>query len=283
MLVCNNGAFGKRYAEVGASNGKIVEQLSPPLGKPVTPSLLDDKLSQVPDVEAVTITYNETSVGLLNPLPHLAKVVKNHDKLLFVDAVSAMGGAELKVDEWKIDVCFASSQKCFGLPPGLAMASISEEAIERSKRAVNKGWYFDFNLFQKFHEQEYSTPMTPAIPQIFALRKILQMVDEMGGKEAHFGLYQQRSEMIRDGVKELGFTLFPEEGYESPTVTCVKAVTSPSGPDVYNKMRERGFELAKGYGDVKKVTFRIGCMGYMPLHYIDEMLRALNDVVTECQ
>ena len=130
MLCCINGAFGKRYAEVGESNGKIVERLEPELGKPTTPELLDEKLSSAPDVEAVAITYNETSVGLLNPLPELAKVVKEHGKFLFVDAVSAMGGVELKVDKWEIDVCFASSQKCFGIPPGLAVASLSEEALE---------------------------------------------------------------------------------------------------------------------------------------------------------
>lgn len=92
MLVCVNGTFGERYAAVGESNGKQVERLEVPYGEPVTPDLLEKKLSSSPDVEAVAIVHNETSTGVLNPLPELASIVKKHDKLLFVDAVSSMGG-----------------------------------------------------------------------------------------------------------------------------------------------------------------------------------------------
>lgn len=92
MLCCVNGEFGKRFAEVGVSNGKTVETVNPPLGEPTTPDLLDDALSKCPDVETVAITHNETSTGMINPLQKLAEVVKKHGKLLFVDAVSSMGG-----------------------------------------------------------------------------------------------------------------------------------------------------------------------------------------------
>ncbi|MEM3072533.1 MAG: alanine--glyoxylate aminotransferase family protein [Candidatus Bathyarchaeia archaeon] len=278
MLCCVNGAFGERYVSVGESNGRIVERLQTKLGEPVLPDLLDEALRTHPDVEAVSITYNETSVGLLNPLPELAEVVKSHGKLLFVDAVSAMGGVELKVDKWGIDVCFASSQKCFGLPPGLAIGSVSQEALNRSANAKNKGWYFDFKLFEKYQEKEWSTPMTPTIPQIYALRRILSMI-EKDGKESYFQLYRRRSLRIREGVEKLGFTLFPRKGFESPTVTCVNAPANPSGPEVYEEMRRKGFELAKGYGSVKNTTFRIGNMGYVEMRDIDEMLTALTEVV----
>ncbi|MEM3677267.1 MAG: alanine--glyoxylate aminotransferase family protein [Candidatus Bathyarchaeia archaeon] len=282
MMCCINGDFGERYLEVAESNGKRVEPLRVNLGEPILPDLLDEALRRHPDVEAVSITYNETSVGLLNPLPELADVVKSHGKLLFVDAVSAMGGVELKVDKWGIDVCFASSQKCFGVPPGLAMGSISREALERSEKAENKGWYFDFKLFEKYQEKEWSTPMTPAIPQIYALRRILEIIMSEG-KEKHFQLYRERSSKIRKGVTELGFSLFPRKGYESPTVNCFKAEADPNGIEVYEKMRERGFEIAKGYGAVKKTTFRIGNMGYIRMEDIDAMLEALREVVEECR
>ncbi len=279
MLCCVTGEFGKRYANVGESNGKIVERLEVELGKPVTSESLDKKLSSVPDVEAVAITYNETSVGLLNPLQELAEVVKEHGKLLFVDAVSAMGGVELKVDEWGIDVCFASSQKCFGVPPGLAVASVSEEALERSERAKNKGWYFDFKLYEKYQEEESSTHMTPPIPQILALNKELELIEAEGGKQKRLEFCFKRMRKIREGVESLGLSLFPERGYESPTVACVNAPGKISGPEIYVRMRERGFELAKGYGELKERTFRIGNMGYIRLEDIDEMFRALGEVL----
>ncbi|KXB04407.1 aspartate aminotransferase [candidate division MSBL1 archaeon SCGC-AAA261O19] len=278
MLCCVNGTFGERYAQVGESNGREVVRLETKLGEPTTPELLDEKLSENPDVEAVTITHNETSVGLMNPLPELAKVVSDHEKLLFVDAVSAMGGTPIKVDEWGIDICFASSQKCFGVPPGLAVASVSEEAMSQSGKLENKGWYFDLKLYEEYEEKKSGTHMTPPIPQILALNKRLELMDE-DGKENHFELYLERNQKIREGVEDLGLSLFPKEGYESPTVTCVNAPEGVSGPEVYEKMRGKGFELAKGYGEIKERTFRIGNMGHILLEDIDEMLKALGEVL----
>ena len=139
ILCCINGSFGKRFSEVAVLNGKIVETIEPLLGEPITPDVLDEKLSKCPDVEAVTITHNETSIGLINPLSKLAEVVKKHGKLLIVDAVSSMGGTDIKVDKWGLDVCFASSQKCFGVPPGLGIGSVSEEALKKSETVQNPG------------------------------------------------------------------------------------------------------------------------------------------------
>jgi len=277
MLCCVNGSFGERFVEVAISNGKTVETIEPPLGNPITPALLDDKLSKCPDVEAVAITHNETSVGLVNPLKRLAEVVKKHGKLLFVDAVSSMGGVEIKVDKWDLDVCFTGSQKCFGVPPGLGVGSVSEKALKKSEVAKNKGWYFDFKLWEKY-QKTAGTPMTSVIPQIAGLNKILKLIDTWGGKEKYFDLYTERNRRIREGIKKLGLTLFPKEGYESPTVTCINAPSKVSGPETYKKMREKGFELAKGYGNVKNTTFRIGNMGYIEFEEIESMLEALGEV-----
>jgi len=279
LLCCINGEFGRRYAKIGESNGREVVPLETELGSPTTPDLLDEKLCSVPDVETVTITYNETSTGMMNPLPELAKVVKEHGKLLFVDTVSAMGGVELKVDEWGIDVCFASSQKCFGIPPGLAIASVSEEALKKSESARNKGWYFDFKLYEKYQKEQSGTHMTPAIPQIAALNKELEIIEAEGGKEKRLEFCAGRMQRIKQGVEDLGLSLFPRKGYESPTIACVNAPAGMSGLDVYEKMRGHGFELAKGYGPLKERTFRIGNMGYIHLEDIDEMLQALSEVI----
>jgi aspartate aminotransferase-like enzyme len=278
FLCCINGEFGRRYAKIGESNGKEVVPLETELGSPTTPELLDKKLSSTPDVEAVAITYNETSTGMMNPLPELAKIVKEHGKLLFVDAVSAMGGVEIKVDDWGIDVCFTSSQKCFGIPPGLAVASVSEEALKRSESARNKGWYFDFKLYEKYQKEQSSTHMTPVIPQITALNKELEIIEKEGGKKKRLEFCAERMRRIKQGIENLGLSLFPQKGYESLTIACVNAPEEMSGLDVYERMRGRGFELAKGYGPLKERTFRIGNMGYIRLEDIDEMLQALGEI-----
>ena len=280
MLCCVCGSFGERYAEVATANGKQVETLVVPLGEPILPDLLDQKLSEVPDVEAVSITHNETSMGVINPLEKLAEVVRNHDKLLFVDAVSSMGGTEIEVDKWGLDVCFSSSQKCFGVPPGLGIGSVSEEALKKSETTENKGWYFDFKVWEK-HQKKKGTPVTSVIPQIAGLNRILKMIDGKGGKKWFFDLYAERNRRIREGVQKLGLKMFPKSGYESPTVNCVNAPAGIDGVAVYERMRGKGFELAKGYGTVQNLTFRIGNMGYIEFADIDSMLEALGSVLVD--
>jgi aspartate aminotransferase-like enzyme len=279
MLCCVNGSFGKRFADIGKSHGRRVEILEPPLGQPVTPEMLDESLRKHPEVEAVAITHNETSAGLINPLEELARVTKAHGKLLFVDAVSSMGGTEIKGDGWGIDVCFSSSQKCFGVPPGLGIGSVSEEALEKSEGAVNKGWYFDLKNWQKYHEQGRGTPMTSTIPQVAGMNAALRMIDERGGKAWYFDLYKKRNDKIRKGIEELDLSTFPDKGYESPTVSCINAPGEELGPEVYEAMRGEGFELAQGYGALSKSTFRIGNMGHIPDEDIDLMLEALGRVL----
>jgi aspartate aminotransferase-like enzyme len=278
MLSCVCGSFGKRFVEVGTSNGKQVEVLEVPLGNPITPDLLDDKLLKNKNIEAVTITHNETSVGLLNPLSKLAEVVKKHGILLLVDCVSSMGGTNIDFDRWGLDVCFSSTQKCFGVPPGLSIGCVSSKALEKSKIVENKGWYFDFINWKKYQEKQ-GTPMTSVIPQISGLNTILKIIEDKGGNKWFFDLYYERNLRIRNGLDKLGLTLFPKIGYESPTVNCVNAPNGIDGIVIYEKMRALGFELAKGYGTIKNKTFRIGNMGYIPSKNIDLMLIALEEVL----
>jgi len=281
MICCVNGSFGKRFAEVAAACGRAVERLEPPLGEPVQPDMLEDVLAGSPEAEAVAITHNETSAGLINPLRELAAAAKAHGKLVFVDAVSSMGGAEIKVDEWGIDVCFSSSQKCFGVPPGLAIGSVSGEALRLSEGAADKGWYFDFKLWEAYHERGVGTPMTSVIPQVAGLNRALKLIEERGGKSWYFDLYRERNTRIRRGVERLGLSTFPRRGYESPTVSCVKAPEGAKGPAIYEGMRGRGFELAEGYGALSETTFRIGNMGHIEMGDIDLMLGALGEVLED--
>lgn len=279
VLVTIIGEFGHRYKEAVERNGRIPVVLEKPLGKPVLPEELDDALKKNPDVEAVTITYNETSTGVLNPLRELAKVAKEHDKLVFVDAVSAMGAADIKVDEWKLDMVFASSQKAFGVPPGLAMAAVSEAVFEKAKNIPERGLYFDLLEIREFLLTQWSTPTTPPIPQIAGLNAALRIVEKMGGKEAWLRMYAERAEKIRKGVLELGLGLFAEPGYYSPTITVVYNPPGIKGPVIYEEMRKRGIEIARGYGKAKDITFRIGHMGYITDEDIELLFNTLREIL----
>ena len=279
ILVCVNGSFGERFASVAEANGRKVIKLVTKLGEPIQREMLEIALESDPDIEAVAITHNETSVGLINNLPKLTKLAKSYGKLVFVDAVSSMGGTDIKADEWGIDICLSSSQKCFGVPPGIGVGSVSEEALSIAAEMTNKGWYFDLSIWKRYHDQHRGTPMTSTIPQVFGLNTALKTIEEQGGKHWYFKLYEKRNHMIRDGIKKLGLNTFPMKGYESPTVSCINAPEGMSGPDVYHAMREKGYELAQGYGATKETTFRIGNMGWIPEENIKEMLESLAEVL----
>lgn len=235
-------------------------------------------LDEYPDIEAVTVTHNETSTGVLNPLKDIARVVKKYDKLLFVDAVSSMGAADIKVDDWGIDIVFSSSQKAFGVPPGLAIGAVSDRVLELSRNMSNKGWYFDLYNYYKVQKEKKSTPSTPPIPQIMGLNVVLKKIKILG-KDKWLKMYMERAEKIRKGVREIGLDIFARKGYESPTITTIYSPKGVNGVKIYEEMRRRGFELAKGYGKIRDITFRIGHMGYIRDEDIIEMLETLRDVI----
>jgi len=279
VLVCINGSFGNRFADVAKANGKEVVLIEPPMGIPISSEMISKKLETDPEIEAVAITHNETSAGLINPLEELSKTVNEYNKLLFVDAVSSMGGTEISVDKWGIDICYSSSQKCFGVPPGLGVGTVSLNALKTSKEAVNKGWYFDLEIWEKYHKDGKGTPMTSTIPQVAGMNAALKFIEDNGGKQWFYNLYKERNQAIRKGISEIGLSTYPQKGYESPTVNCINAPEGVKGATVYHAMRKKGYELAQGYGALKETTFRIGNMGYIEDGSIQTMLIALGEVI----
>jgi aspartate aminotransferase-like enzyme len=278
VLVTIIGAFGHRYADVVQANGREAIRLSFDLGEPVNLDRLSEALDTYKDVEAVTVTYNETSTGVLNPLKEIAEVVNKYDKLIFVDAVSAMGAADIKFDKWKLDLVFSSSQKAFGIPPGLAFAAVSDRLLEIARKIPNKGWYFDLNLYVDYSIKKKSTPTTPPIPQIMGLNVMLKKILQIG-KHRWLKMYEDRAKYIREKLASLKLKILAKKGFESPTITVVFAPDGYSGTMIYQEMRKRGFELAMGYGELKDKTFRIGHMGDISYEDIDEMFRNLEDII----
>jgi aspartate aminotransferase-like enzyme len=142
-LFLSIGAFGDRWHQIGDKNGKNAIKKGVEWGKPITSEFVKDIL-QNDKYGVVFIQANETSTGVYNPLNEVIPIIKEHGALACVDATSSMAGIKVEVDKLGIDVCLASVQKCFAVPPGLAICSISEAAIEKTSQVKNRGLYFDF-------------------------------------------------------------------------------------------------------------------------------------------
>jgi predicted phosphoserine aminotransferase len=274
-----NGAFGARWHQIALANGKEAEALETPWGVAIRPEQVKERL-QTGNYEAVTVVFNETSTGLLNPVPEIASVVKQHEGvLLLVDTVSAAAGVEIRADEWELDVCLTSSQKALALPPGLALCSVSDRAMERAKAVANRGWYFDFLQYEKYAAKNH-TPATPAVSLMQALDTQLDAIGAEGW-EARFARHQRLMQHMHSWVEDNGFGFFAEAGYRSPTVT---AVSNTRGVDVgaLNKyLRGRGMLISDGYGQLKGQTFRVAHMGDVTEAELSTLLDTMSEFLEE--
>jgi predicted phosphoserine aminotransferase len=258
VLCCMQGAFSDRWHKVAVSNGKQAEELRVEWGRGITAEMIDEKLS-AGGFDAVTVVHNETSTGVMNRLEEIAQVMQRHPDVLFlVDAVSSMAGAPIDVDGWGIDVCLAGLQKAFALPAGLAVATVSERALERARQIPHRGYYFDFLEMLKYDERG-QTPSTPAIPQINALDAQLDAIFAEGA-ERRFARHAGLARIVQGWARDR-FALFSEEGFASPTVTCVRNTREISVAKLNEALAEQHVAISNGYGVLKEKTFRIAHMG----------------------
>ena len=288
VLVCEYGAFGKKWADMSKACGKETDVLSAEAGKAVKGKELKEKIEAAKKAgkkyEAVCITHNETSTGVMNDLKEIAPIVKESGALLLVDAVSSMGGAKIDVDALGIDVCLTSSQKAFSLPPGLSFASVSEKALEKAKSVKGRGYYFDFVELAKEYDSK-QTPYTPAVGLMFGLK---QRLEEMlvEGMENVWARHAQMAFNAQKWAQEKGLGLFAEPGYRSNTVTCIENTKKVNLDELKKKLKLRGYVFDPGYRKMneellakgRSETFRIPHMGNLS---IEELKGYLNAVAEE--
>jgi aspartate aminotransferase-like enzyme len=184
--------------------------------------------------------------------------------MFIVDAVSSMTALKLEFDALGIDVLLAGTQKAFALPPGLSVFVCSAAALAKAATAKDRGYYFDFVEFQKNAEQSM-TPSTPSIGHIYALASKLEDIFAEG-LDARFARHARLSQMTHDWAARHGFTLFPEKGFESVTLTCVNNGAKPGGrvidvPKLQKLVKDQGILIDGGYGKIKGTTFRLSNMG----------------------
>src|SRR5258705_5308693 len=218
VLNCMCGAFSDKWLDVSKRCGKGAEALQVPWGSPIRAADVDKKLASG-QFDALTVIHNETSTGVMSPLAEIAALKKKYPDVMFiVDSVSSMSAVPLKFDEMGIDVLLAGTQKAFALPPGLAVFVCSSAALAKAATSKDRGYYFDIEEFQKNAEQSM-TPSTPSIGHVFALAsKLAEIFTE--GLETRYARHQKTSKIVRDWAAGHGFTLFPEKGFESVTLTC---------------------------------------------------------------
>ena len=277
VLVTTNGAFSERWFSIAQSLGLEVDRLEHEWGEAIDEERLADHLaSRRAHYDAVTLTHNETSTGITSDVAALARVVREEspDTLILVDAVSSLGGIDVRFDEWGLDVCLASVQKGIALPPGITLFAVSHQALARAKKMPYRGTYFDFLEFRK-HAADDGVPNTPSIPHFYALAKQLDDILRNETLEARF----RRHIAMRDRTLERTASfaqIAGDKAHASPTVTALRPVKDAE--TLRTQMKNRGFTLGGGYGKWKESTFRVGHMGDISMASLDGMLDVLAEV-----
>jgi aspartate aminotransferase-like enzyme len=277
VLVTTCGAFSKRWYDIAESLGYEVDRLDVAWGNAVEPQQLADHLARHhrAHYDAVTITHNETSTGVTNDVATLAQVVRDEapDALVLVDAVSSLGGMPVEFDSWNLDVCFASVQKAIGLPPGITVAAVSDQALERAAKHPYRGTYFDLLAYSKSAAED-SVPSTPSIPHFYALAAQLNFIREEG-LATRFERHRRMRDLTLQRASHVAKPAV-DPAHASPTVTALAPAMSVD--TIRSEMKKRGFTLGGGYGEWKQSTLRIGHMGDMTLDDVGAMLDELENV-----
>jgi len=264
VLNCMCGAFSDKWNDVSKRCGKEAEALQVPWGSPVRAEEVDRRLASG-QFDALTFIHNETSTGVMSPLAEVAALkAKYPDVMFIIDSVSSMSAVKIEFDALGIDVLLAGSQKAFALPPGLTVFTCSSAALAKAATAKDRGYYFDLVEFQKNAAQNM-TPSTPSIGHVYALASKLDDIFAEG-LDARFARHARLAQMTRDWAAGHGFNLFPDQGYESVTLTCVNNGAKPGSrvvdvPKLQKLMKDRGFLIDGGYGKIKGTTFRLSNMG----------------------
>ncbi|WP_028986963.1 pyridoxal-phosphate-dependent aminotransferase family protein [Thermicanus aegyptius] len=282
VLVLVTGAFGDRFRKILEAYRLTVHAVETEWGEPVDPEQVKKALNSHPGVKVVFATHSETSTGVLNPIDQIAHVVHEHsDALIAVDGVSSIGGAEMRMDEWKIDLVVTGSQKALMLPPGLAFLAVSEKAWTKISNNPRPRFYLDLLKYKKSLGED-TVPFTPAVSHLFALDQSLSLIEEEGLQET-LKRHLLMMKMTRAGIRAMGVPLLvAEERYSSPTVTAV--IPDDFTPGAFRTVMSKEFNIvfASGQGHLKDRIFRIGHMGYCSptdvLQYLGAMELALQKV-----
>jgi alanine-glyoxylate transaminase/serine-glyoxylate transaminase/serine-pyruvate transaminase len=266
IIVGENGFFGERLAHIAQDYGLQVIFLKAPLGQPLNPEALQALLRQHPDAKVVALVHHETGTTVMNPLQQLATMAHQAGRAVVVDAVSSLGGADVRTDEWGIDICVTTPNKCLEAVPGMGFISVSPRAwqLVDSHAQTNHGWYLNLKTWRKYATEWgawHPTPVTLPTNIILAVRTSLLKIVEMG-LEAHFEKYRWASNAVRQGLRNMGYDMFVKDEYASPIVTGVCRRPEFELNEMSRWLVEkREIAVGGGLGELSDKMFRVGHLG----------------------
>lgn len=263
VLVCVNGVFGGRLADMAERAGGVVTRIERPWGEVFTAAEVQDALARV-QPQVVAIVLAETSTGAWQPLEEIAAAVRAAGSMLILDTVTALGGVPVEIDRWQVDAVYSGTQKCLGCPPGLAPISLSDRVVEKllKRREKVRSWYLDVSLLASYWGSDRVYHHTAPINMTYALHEALRIVLEEG-LDACFARHRTNHLALKAGLAAIGIEYVTQPGCELPQLNAVRIPPGVDDVRVRKSLLERfGIEIGAGLGAFKGKAWRIGLMGY---------------------
>lgn len=265
-VVCQNGVFGGRMKEVVERAGATAIMVEDDWGKPVDPQKVEDALKGHPEAKLLAFVHAETSTGARSDAQTLSKLAHDHDCLSLVDAVTSLGGSELKVDEWEIDAIYSGTQKCLSCTPGISPVSFSQRAVDviTSRKSRVQSWFLDTNLVMGYWgaNAKRAYHHTAPVNALYALHESLVMLQDEG-LENSWARHAKNHQALRAGFEAMGLSFVVDEEYRLPQLN---SVTIPDGVDEAavrsTLLNEFNLEIGAGLGALAGKVWRIGLMGH---------------------
>jgi len=283
VIVCINGVFGTRMKDVMERCGATVHALEAAWGDIFTLEQIKAALDQHPRAKLVGIVHAETSTGAHQPLAGLADLVHARGALLVVDAVTSLGGHDVRVDEWGIDACYSGTQKCLSCPPGLAPVTFGERALARmdARKTKVQSWYLDVSMLRKYYVAGSGGRFyhhTAPINMTYALREALVIIIEEG-LDNRIARHQQMHQRLRKGLEAMGLSYVPKHSLH--TLNCIHIPAGADDAAVRRRLLEEySIEIGAGLGPMAGKAWRIGLMGHSAtVRNVDLVLAALREVL----
>jgi len=276
------GKFGERFMQITETHQGIPVELEVEWGHAANPDDIRYILEEEEDIKAVTMVHNETSTGVANPIEEVGKILKDYDALYVVDTVSSLGGADVQVDNYGIDMCVTGSQKCLAAPPGMAAITLNDDAWDVVDKTESKNYYLDMKSYRKSGDKKVpETPYTPSVSLMYAMNEALNIIMEEG-LETRIKRHEQAAKATINGVKAMGLELFAKEDVSSTTVTAINIPDGMTDKNLRGTMRNKyRIELAGGQDHLKGNVFRIGHMGNITHREIISTIAALEMTLKE--
>lgn len=283
-LVCVNGVFGNRMCDnVERCGGKLV-RVDAPWGQIIEPARVKEALGKS-SPKLVAIVHAETSTGVLQPLEEISKIVHDAGALLLVDAVTSLGGTDVRMDSWAIDAIYSGTQKCISAPPGLSPVSFGPRAVEAMDRRKTKvrSWYLDLSMVRKYWAgAKRAYHHTAPVSMLYALYEALRLIFEEG-LEARFERHRRNHKLLADGLEELGFEFLVDRRYRLPMLNAVKIPAGTEDAAVRRRLlNEFNIEIGAGLGEFAGKLWRIGLMGCSSTqNHVNMLLAALRTIMKQ--